>query len=413
MRRNFSLWILYDFANSLALINVAFYFSLWLVSDHGFSDFWVSIATALSTLVLLFFLPFLGHISDRLGKRKLFLNQFSLLAILSLGIMGWITMKVPFSTEVGFVVVLFYFLFQFFYQGSLTFYNAYIQDLRDQKTAHQISGTGMAFGQLGNIVGILLLLPIAEGTFEIFGETGRGATFFAAAVLFLIFALPTLLFLKEGKPTQSLEKNFTYKSSFKKVLKTPGVLCYLLSYYFFADAILTLQLFLGLYLEEVAGMDDKQKGMTLVLALLCGMLSAWFAPRLARWLKGVHRTIGLLILFWAILLALFAFAQTAWTFYLLLVLNGIAYGALFALSRSYYSEITPKDNQAEFFSIYVLFERAASILGPLIWSCTVLLFTDHGPNRYRYAMVSLALLVSISYLIYRKLPQFKTHESLR
>ncbi len=403
-KRNYFLWILYDFANSLAFVNVGFYFSLWLVSDHGFSDFWISGVTALSTLLLLLTLPFLGNFSDRTNKRKLFLTHFSLLAILSLGIMGWIAMKLPFSTEAAFVILLFYFLFQFFFQGSFAFYNAFIQDFTAHKTADQVSGVGMGFGQLGNLVGILLLLPLAEGKVSLFGESGRGATFLAAALLFLIFALPVFLFLKEKKSAQVVQ-TFKFLPSLKKVLKTRGMLAYLLSYYFFADAILTLQLFVSLYLEEVVGMDDRQKTLTMVCALLFGCIGSWLAPRFSRWMKGTHRAIKVLIGAWAVLLGFFSIAANPSLFSILIVLNGLAYGALFSLSRSYYSEISPKESQAEYFSIYVLFERAASILGPLVWSSTVLLFAAHGSDKYRFAMFSLAILVAISFGIFLKVPK--------
>ncbi|MEK9159946.1 MAG: MFS transporter [Patescibacteria group bacterium] len=406
--RNYSLWVLYDFANSLAFVNVSFYFSLWLVSDHGFSDFWVSIATVASTVLLLLTLPFLSHFSDRTGKRILFLRVFTLLSILSLGILGWLAMKFPFTTTLGFTVLLFYFFFQLFFQGSFSFYNAFIQDFTAKKTADQVSGMGMGFGQLGNMIGILLVLPLAEGSMNLLGESGRGATFFASAGLFLIFALPSLLFLKDKRAPTPLTERFNFTGSLKKVLKTRGVLAYLLSYYFFADAILTLQLFVGLYLEEVAGMDDRQKTLTMVVALICGCLGAWLAPAFARWIKSSYRAIKYLILSWAILLGLFSMAVAPLFFSVLIVLNGFAFGALFALSRSYYSEITPKESQAEYFSIYVLFERAASILGPLVWSSTVLVFASHGGDKYRFAMFSLAILVAISFGIFLKVPKDKT-----
>jgi len=78
------LWSLYDFANSIAFVGVMFYFGPWFVKTMGGSDTWMSVAIALSTLLLLFVLPFLGHLSDRRGKRMPFLSGMTLLYIASL-----------------------------------------------------------------------------------------------------------------------------------------------------------------------------------------------------------------------------------------------------------------------------------------------------------------------------------------
>lgn len=88
-------------------------------------------------------------------------------------------------------------------------------------------------------------------------------------------------------------------------------------------------------------------------------------------------------------------------------LNGIAYGALFALSRAFYSDLAPADRQGEFFGVYVLFERFASMIGPLLWSLVAITFSFLGPDKYRVSVFSLGILVAISYLILRKVPEPK------
>ncbi|MBI1812970.1 MFS transporter [Candidatus Peregrinibacteria bacterium] len=81
--------------------------------------------------------------------------------------------------------------------------------------------------------------------------------------------------------------------------------------------------------------------------------------------------------------------------------NGFAYGALFSLSRAFYAILVPIEKQAELFSVYVLFERAASILGPLVWSGAAWLFSSFGPDRYRFSMLSLALIIAVSLVTFR------------
>lgn len=170
---------------------------------------------------------------------------------------------------------------------------------------------------------------------------------------------------------------------------------------------LTLQLFGTFYLDVVGKLNDKQKIIAALVGLGFGVIGAFISPIVARWLKSTKKAIATFIGLWAIFLALLAVVSTPLMFMILAILNGFAFGSLFALSRAYYSNITPKDKQAELFSIYVLFEKAASILGPLVWSLTVLSFASYGLAKYRFAMFSLAILVAISFIIFRyaKTPQ--------
>src|SRR6185369_17036915 len=113
--------------------------------------------------------------------------------------------------------------------------------------------------------------------------------------------------------------------------------------------------------------------------------------------KAILVSIGV----WAICIVTFAAAQSALTFIVTVVINGFSFGVLYSLSRAYYSDLIPEDKQAEYFSIYTLFEKFASVLGPLLWSGVVLVFAFSGEAmKYRFAMLSLAALVSISFFIF-------------
>lgn len=406
--RNFWLWVFYDFANSLAYIALSFYFALWFSVDEKQPESLVGVVLAFSTIFLLCTLPFFGKYSDALQKRKPFLVWFTNLSILTLAGLGWVAITNTLTSSWKLALTLtFYFLFQYFYQGSLAFYNAFLQNFKNSKTLEKISGIGMGFGQLGNIIGIILVLPIAAGKISIFGVTGRSGIFLAAALFFFCAFLPVWIFLKEERVAPVQKQNILQESpkkiiqTFKDLKKYPGVLRYLIAYYLFADAILTLQVFLSIYLENVMGFADKEKTLILVASLLTAILGAFMSPFFSRIFKNTGTAISFFIGTWAVLIGLFALAQGKLFFASIILLNGFAFGVLFALSRAYYATLIPAGKQAEFFSIYVLFERAASILGPLLWSLTVFLFASFGTTKYRFAVIALALLVGISFFIFK------------
>jgi len=415
-KKDIWLWALYDFANSIAYVGFVFYFGLWFVAEMGGSDLWISGAVAISTVVLLFTLPIFGHLSDRTHRRMPFLLVLSLLcmaAMVGLGLVAGSVDVLTFSSAA--IVMAMYFCVQYFYQSSFAFYHSFLQDLSASGVSvEKISGFGLAMGQLGNIFGLAIFLPIALGKVSIFGMSEKPAIFAVAGLLFFLFSLPTWCFLKDRYDVPSTRSESTsLGSSLKEVLRSlrnirqyPGVLPYLISYYLFADAILTLGLFGFLYLEIVGGLDDTAKSIAGSVSVLATMLGALMSPVCVRLFHGnSKRVIFTFLILWSILLVLLAIAQTGMFFMAILVANGFVFGVIFALSRAFYSRLIPRDKQAELFSIYVLFERAASILGPLVWSGVAFAFSSYGPDRYRFSVFALAIIVALSLIPLRYVPE--------
>lgn len=402
MKKRFWLWAFYDFANSLAFMMVSFYFSLWFVGDLRGPDYWISTVVAFTTIVLIFTLPALGKWSDRLQRRMPFLRATTLLASATLFLLGIVGMEVETPTTITLITVItLYALFQYIYQASIGFYAAFMRDISSERSVEKAAGIGLALGQLGNILAILIALPLVT-------YFDRPSTFVAGGVLFVVFSLPTLLFLKDEVQERKVEHAVAKKSfidsleSFRRLKYEPNVFRYLIAYYFFADALLTMQLFLTLYLREVGGFSDSVISGALVLGIVAAILGGIGSARFAQRCGGSKRAISSLIVIWTLFLLALALSQSTALLIVVTILNGAAFGLLFSLSRAFYSEITPVHHQGEFFGLYVLFERASSIIGPLLWSGTLLLFSSYGIDRYRFAMASLAGMVAISYFILKK-----------
>ncbi len=397
------LWALYDFANSLAFVNVLFSFGLWFISENGASDLWISVSVALTTIVLLLSLPVLGRMSDRMGRRLPFLAASTFLSIGALLTLGIVAAIGPvFTLPVTILVFLIYSLFNLFYMACFPFYDSLLRSLKTRNNSLEgVSGIGMGAGQVGNIVGITLLLPIATGKISLFGITGKGGVFIAAAILFLLASLPVFLYFREEhvqlasseKLGKTLRETF---ADFRRIRQYPGVFAYLITYALFADALLTLSVFTSFYLDTVAHMDDTQKTMTFVLAMIFGIIGALMSPLFVRIFRGRKNAVTACIAFWAVVLAGFAFAHNTIVFSIFVVLNGFGFGALFALSRAFFAALVPPAKQAEMFGIYAIFERTASVLGPLLWSATAFAFASYGDDRYRFSVIALAILIVIS-----------------
>ncbi|MCK4271831.1 MFS transporter, partial [bacterium] len=251
-------WVFYDFANTIFSMNVVtMYFSLWMTVDNGREDIWVSGANSLSMLLVAFSMPLLGAISDQIKRRMPFLigltTTCALFTIL-IGVVG--QSELAFQTRVLWAV-LFFVIANYAYQGALVFYNALLPQVSTPQTMGKISGYGVALGYVGAIVGLILVMPFNEGS--IFGIRipfihggGRGATFVPTGLLFLIFSIPTFLFVRDRVQGGHEKLKVRWGEGLRRVweglantAKYPGVVRFLVAKFFYENAISAIVIFMA------------------------------------------------------------------------------------------------------------------------------------------------------------------------
>jgi UMF1 family MFS transporter len=102
---------------------------------------------------------------------------------------------------------------------------------------------------------------------------------------------------------------------------------------------------------------------------------------------GSKQAIVVSLLIWTgCLIYAYGFLQTAFQFFILAAVIGIVLGGSQALSRSVYSLMIPRGQEAEYFSLYEVSERGTSWLGPLLFGLSLQL-----TGSYRIAIVSLVI----------------------
>jgi UMF1 family MFS transporter len=294
----------------------------------------------------------------------------------------------------------------------MAFYLPFIQSLSKNHSREFVASLGLATGQFGNIVGLVIAFALVASKLNILGLTNIPLVFCAGAILFLIgFIIFNKKFLEEEYSHEPL--SHFLPRSFKEMIHQlaslrhePNVLWYLITYYLFADAILTLQLFASLYLDKVGHMSSGLKTIAFVIGLLTAVIGALITPWMSKKIGNLKKAAGITILVWTALLVALALAQSPIQMTVMFGLNGFAFGILFSLSRIIYSKIIPAHEPAKYFGIYVLFERLASIIGPLVWSLSTILFAFAGDeNKYRFAIGALAVLVLLSYFTLQKVKE--------
>ena len=186
-------WAFYDLGNTIfSVLIVSFYFSLWVVSDEvGGSDGDYGYANALSMALVFLTAPLLGALSDQARRRMPFLFVTTLVCVAFTALLGyekegWSKSTILTASLVFFVAA------NYFYQAGLIFYDSTLATISTPGNRGRIGGIGIGIGYVGSFIGILSALFLTT----VLGFPYQ-AVFQATAMLFLIFAIPCFIFVKE------------------------------------------------------------------------------------------------------------------------------------------------------------------------------------------------------------------------
>ncbi|NCC34595.1 MAG: MFS transporter, partial [Chloroflexia bacterium] len=162
-------------------------------------------------------------------------------------------------------------------------------------------------------------------------------------------------------------------------------LLFLLGYLLYNDGIQAVIALAALFGAEELGMPQG----VIIQAILMVQFVAFFGALAFGWLAqriGSKRAIMLSLVIWTVVVT-YSYVMPAGVpaqFFLLAAAIAVVLGGSQALSRSLFSLMIPKGQEAEYFSIYEISERGTSWLAPLLFG---LAFQMTG--SYRIALISL------------------------
>jgi len=400
------IWALYDFANSFALITFFLYYSQWLVVDKGVSDFWFNMTFVGSSLLFLLTVPVAGQVADKIGINLPGLRKTTFLSAFFFFLTGLIASVWP---DYYIISIITFSLATYLYLFCFTYYNPLLKDVAEPRHQGLASGWGQFGNWLGEITGLLVALPFAAGTFHLWGQTGRTQTLIPAAILFLIFALPMLLFFKESHPRNevTVKVQAEFKSiwrSFVKLCQSPGLGLFFLSYFFFNDAVTTASNNFPIYVEKLFGVSDSVKSFVLMGILIASAIGAPISGLIADRI-GQKKALLWVLGGWIVIFPLMAIAHNFTFFIFVVIAMGLWFGAVWTVTRSYLMSITPPAMINQSFTYYTLMERLATFIGPISWGLIVVYTPKADALNYRLAAVMMAIFVLIGIIFARNLPE--------
>jgi MFS transporter, UMF1 family len=390
-KRSVLSWALYDLANQFfALIIVSLYFPRWVTIEKGVPEIFYSLAFGGSMILVAAAAPILGVIADARRNHKAFLVFFTLLSIT-------FTISLSFPISV-FLALVFFAIANFGCQGAIVFYNALMVNVAPRDKIGLVSGFGRMFGYLGAILAIYLTKPVIL-------NAGYRPTFLITGVLFLVFSLPCMIFVRRSKSERSCEPaisdkiNFSQayrrlKEAFINISKLEGFRKLLKASFFGLCAVNTIMLFMFVYAGKVFGLGEAQLinliAFSTVFAIIGSILSGFMSDIVGyrRCLIGVFILWVVCILGASLLSVSFLWAVGA--------LVGFSVGGTWVILRAMVIKIVPEETVGEAFGLFSLVCYLSAVVGPVFWGVMLLCLSRLGEWGYRLSFLSLIMFVMIA-----------------
>ena len=387
-------WSLYDWASSpVPTLHATFIFSVFFttaVMPEGGTAAWAWMTSA-SALVVAAAAPFLGRLADARGAVRLCLGVTTALGALATAGLWFVEPDPSFAMLALCLSALSIFAMEI----SFVFYNAMLPAVARADEFGRASGLAWGLGYAGAIIAlVIVLLLFVLPDQPAFGISTEGAghiriTMCFAALWLVLFAVPLFIHVPALPPVRSHEPFLaSLKHSLRVAMSIPGMPRFLLARMLFADGLVTLFAFGGIYAATVFGFSQT---MVLVFGIILNVTAGIGAALggMADDRFGSLRVMRLCLLALAALGLVAIMAPGEAVFWAAGATLGLFIGPLQSSARAWVARRAPPDQRASLFGLMMFSGKATSFVGPFIYGALV---TTTGSDRAGMAIVILLLL---------------------
>jgi len=394
-------WWFFDWAsqpyNTLLITFIFAPFMKDLLGDGTSAQTVWGIGIGIAGLIIAVASPFLGAIADRSGRRMPFVWLFSLMYVLGSALLWYAEpgnfnlMLVMVSFAIGMIGMEF----------ATSFTNAMLPDLTDRDNIGKVSGSGWAFGYIGGMLALIVMLTLLQAS-PTTGKTMIGFTpLFGldvatredtrivgplTALWFAVFMIPFFLWVREPRHPGAVPVRQAYREAWPELRETlkglpkrPSLFAYLVSSMFYRDALNGIFTFGGLYAAGVLNWSITQIGLFGILGTITGATFSWLGGKADDRFGPMAVIVFNLVLLALVTLgvvfvsrdAVFGFAVVADSqvpdiaFYVLGGLIGAGGGALQSASRTMMVRQSDPEKITECFGLYALTGKATAFIAPI------------------------------------------------
>lgn len=394
-----------------------------MAADARAQSLW-SLCLTITGLVIGLGGPFMGALADTAGRRMPWIIGFSVIYMIGAAALWWTD---PTGATLWWPLVFFALGF-IGAEYALIFTNAQLPDLGTPQEVGRISGSGFAFGYIGGLVALVVLLAFfveqANGktltglapALGLDAETREGTRFAGpfAALWYAAFMVPYFLWVREtreGATRHSVSAALAQLGrSIRGLTRRPSLSAYLGASMLYRDALNGLYSFGGVYAGLVLNWPITKIGVFGIISGLSAAAFSWIGGGFDRrhGPKPVIRTaiVGLMVVcfvivnmdretFFGLPLAAGSGLPDAIFFGCGVLIGGLG-GTLQAASRSLMVRHADRHAPTESFGLYGLSGRATAFLAPaLIGAVTA------ATGNARLGVAPLILLFILGFVLLR------------
>lgn len=397
-------WAMYDFANSgyttVVLTAVFSAYFVGVVADNApWATFAWTVTLAISALLVMALAPAIGAFGDALGAKK------RLLAFATTGcVVATAGLALAQSGTVALAVVLII-ISNFFYSIGESLIAAFLPELSRPSDLGKVSGWGWSFGYFGGMLALGLSLAYVLSA-KAAGETASQfvpVTMLITAVIYAIAVVPTFLWLREraqarplalvadelGRPDAvtsgirtSLQRLSQTWHAARQLQDFYRLLLCGTCYHAGISVVITLA---AIYAQEAMKFTEIETMTLIFLVNIAAALGA-FVFGYAQDRIGHKRALGITLVGWIVMTLLAAMATSRGLFWLAATLAGLCMGSSQSAGRAMIGVLAPAQRVGEFYGIWNMAVRLASIIGPVTYGA----ITWASAGNHRLAIFSTA-----------------------
>jgi UMF1 family MFS transporter len=399
---------MYDFANSgytTVVITAIFnaYFVAVVAGNQPWATFAWTAALALSYAAIIFTAPLIGAYADAYAAKK------RLLALSTIGCVVFTALLMfsgPGSLWLSIALIV---LSNFFYGSGENLIAAFLPELARGNSLGKVSGWGWSLGYVGGLVSLGACLAYVTWA----QHNGQRAEEFVpvtmqiTAVLFAVSSLPTFLLLKErALPQPHLQGKNMMHESFARLGQTirhardfRDLRRFLICTVFYQAGIQAVITLAAIYAQQAMHFTTQQTILLIFVVNITAAVGAFLFGHLQDRI-GHIAAIALTLVGWLIMVGLAWGAQGPGMFWLAANLAGICMGASQSAGRALVGLLSPVTRRAEFFGLWGMSVKLASILGPLTYG--LVNWLSQGDHRLSilitgsYFLAGLAILAGVN-----------------
>jgi MFS transporter, UMF1 family len=376
-----------------------------------------------SGIIIALLAPILGAIADGSGKRMVWIWFFS--AFYVVGSFG-IWYLTPLEPNL-YMAMIWFGIGLIGMEFATIFTNSLMPDLTGDKDMGKVSGSGMAFGYLGGIIALVIMLLLFSeqgqtgktliGLNPLFGldsatREGTRAVGPITAIWYIIFMIPFFLWVKEPKGRGRSVNIPAAMRELWKLIKSlddrRSLGAHLLSSMFYRDA---LNAFGGVYASGVLGWSITKIGIFGIVGAISAALFAWLGGKYDS-NRGPKPLINIsMFVLIAVCLVIAGMSRDAffglpfaagspmpdYIFYACGILIGAAGGTLQSASRTMMVFHTTPERATESFGLYALSGKATSFIAPF----SIALVTTISGSQRMGISVPLIILFIVGLILLR------------